>query len=80
MYCWGLLFEYSITVYWVGDYAASVEACDTLLAMPDLPEPIRRQTVLNREFAVGQTVAAVPGPADGRHGRERTTATGVNQA
>ncbi|MDX3497793.1 glycosyltransferase [Streptomyces turgidiscabies] len=80
VYRWGLLFEYSITAYWVGDYAASIEACDTLLGLPDLPEPIRRQTVLNREFAVGQAVAAVPGPAGGRHGREQTTVTRVNEA
>lgn len=80
VYRWGLLFEYSITAYWVGDHAASVEACDTLLGLPDLPEPIRRQTVLNREFAVGQVVAAVPGPAGGRHGREQTTVTRVNEA
>ncbi|MDQ0930912.1 hypothetical protein [Streptomyces turgidiscabies] len=53
VYQWGLLFEFSITAYGVGDYAASIEACDTLLGMPDLPEPIRRQTVLNREFAIG---------------------------
>jgi hypothetical protein len=80
VYEWGLLFEFSITAYWVGDYTASIEACDTLLGLPDLPEPIRRQTVLNREFAVGQAVAAVPGPSGGRHGREQTTVTRVNEA
>ncbi|GAA3883503.1 hypothetical protein GCM10023084_40500 [Streptomyces lacrimifluminis] len=79
VYRWGLLFEYSITAYWVGDYAASIEACDRLLAMPDLPEPIRRQTVLNREFAVGQTAPAVPGPSGGRHGREQTTVASANE-
>ncbi|MFI1352954.1 hypothetical protein ACH4TV_05125 [Streptomyces sp. NPDC020898] len=64
----------------MGDYAASIEACDTLLAMPDLPEPIRRQTVLDREFAVGRLVVAVPGPSAGRRGRERSTVTSVNEA
>ncbi|GAA3373187.1 glycosyltransferase family 2 protein [Streptomyces sannanensis] len=51
VYRWGLLFEYSITSYWVGDYAASLQACDRLLAMPDLPAKFREQTLLNREFA-----------------------------
>lgn len=52
VYRWGLLFEYSITAYWVGEYAASVKACDELLGMPDLPEAHREQTVANRGFAV----------------------------
>jgi len=80
VYQWGLLFEFSITAYWVGDYAASIEACDTLLGMPDLPAPIRRQTVLNREFAIGQAGATVPGPSGAGHGREQTTVTRVNEA
>ncbi|MFJ7209207.1 glycosyltransferase [Streptomyces sp. NPDC098789] len=52
VYRWGLLFEYSITAYWVGDLAASVRACDRLLSLPDLPDSYRRQTVLNRGFAL----------------------------
>ncbi|MEV6841597.1 glycosyltransferase [Streptomyces sp. NPDC051133] len=51
VYRWGLLFEYSITAYWVGDTAGSLSACDRLLAMPDLPDAYRRQTVINRNFA-----------------------------
>ncbi|MGW1492768.1 tetratricopeptide repeat-containing glycosyltransferase [Streptomyces sp. NPDC002402] len=51
VYRWGLLFEYSITAYWVGDMAASLQACNRLLAMPDLPEPYREQTLTNRGFA-----------------------------
>ncbi|MFZ3471539.1 glycosyltransferase [Streptomyces sp. 4.24] len=54
VYRWGLLFEYSITAYWVGDMAASLRACDRLLAMPDLPESYRRQTEANRDFAVSR--------------------------
>ncbi|MEV4679237.1 glycosyltransferase [Streptomyces kurssanovii] len=54
VYRWGLLFEFSITAYWVGEYAASARACDRLLAMPDLPEVYRRQTVANRRFALGR--------------------------
>lgn len=52
VYRWGLLFEYSVTAYWVGDHAASLAACDRLLALPDLPAAYREQTVANREFAV----------------------------
>ncbi|MEU2232626.1 glycosyl transferase family 2, partial [Streptomyces vietnamensis] len=52
VYRWGLLFEYSITAYWAGDHAASLAACDRLLALPDLPENYREQTLVNRAFAV----------------------------
>ncbi|MER5727212.1 tetratricopeptide repeat protein [Streptomyces sp. NPDC002138] len=52
VYRWGLLFEYSITAYWVGDVTESVKACDRLLALPDLPAVYRRQTLLNRGFAL----------------------------
>lgn len=62
VYRWGLLFEYSITAYWVGDHTGSVQACDRLLALPDLPEAVRRQTGINREFSV-QRLATVPSPA-----------------
>ncbi|MFG2334643.1 glycosyltransferase [Streptomyces sp. NPDC048604] len=64
VYRWGLLFEYSITAYWVGDFAASLTACDRLLALPDLPEAYRRQTRTNREFAVRQ-LSPVPGKENG---------------
>ncbi|MER6520518.1 glycosyltransferase [Streptomyces sp. NPDC001553] len=55
VYRWGLLFEHSITSYWVGDVAGSLLACDRLLAMSDLPETYRRQTEVNRRFAVSRT-------------------------
>ncbi|MFF2406692.1 glycosyltransferase [Streptomyces sp. NPDC058092] len=51
VYRWGLLFEFSITAYWVGDYEGSIRACDRLLAMPDLPDAYREQTHANRAFA-----------------------------
>ncbi|MCW4355446.1 glycosyltransferase [Hoyosella sp. YIM 151337] len=50
VYRWGLLFEYSIVAYWVGDAEGSLRACDTLLAMDDLPSAIRERTRLNRKF------------------------------
>lgn len=63
VYRWGLLFEFSITAYWVGDPEASLQACDRLLALPDLPEDFRRQTVANREFSAGRVAARTDVPA-----------------
>lgn len=51
VYRWGLLFEFSICAYWVGNWADSLRACDQLLSMPELPDPYREQTLINREFA-----------------------------
>ncbi|MCI3269672.1 glycosyltransferase [Streptomyces cylindrosporus] len=62
VYRWGLLFEFSITAYWVGDHLAALRACDTLLALPDLPEAVRRQTEINRDFSA-RHLSAVPPPA-----------------
>ncbi|MGX4691987.1 glycosyltransferase [Streptomyces sp. JNUCC 63] len=78
VYRWGLLFEYAITAYWVGDLPASLQACDTLLGIPDLPESIRSQTEITREFAARPT-ATVPQPSSPPHrsqaGRAGRTAT-----
>jgi uncharacterized protein involved in type VI secretion and phage assembly len=52
MYEWGLLFEYSIAAYWVGQPGAALHACDRLLQMPRLPEPYRKQTEVNRTYCV----------------------------
>ncbi|WP_328763207.1 tetratricopeptide repeat-containing glycosyltransferase [Streptomyces sp. NBC_00272] len=60
VYEWGLLFEHSITAYWVGDMEASLRACDRLLALPDLPDAFRRQTQTNRGFAVARSRPSVP--------------------
>ncbi|MFK0218578.1 glycosyltransferase [Streptomyces vinaceus] len=60
VYRWGLLFEHSITAYWVGDMQASLRACDRLLALPDLPETYRRQTEANRGFAAARSGPSVP--------------------
>ncbi|MFF6984706.1 glycosyltransferase [Streptomyces sp. NPDC008343] len=74
LYRWGLLFEYSISAYWTEHWAASRSACDRLLAMHDLPESIRAQTLRNRQFAVERCAlepvpavpAARPAPAKAR--------------
>jgi len=59
IYQWGLLFEYSIAAYWVGRPRAALQACDQLLAMPDLPDGYRRQTVVNRTHCVRALVGNV---------------------
>ncbi|WP_327368059.1 glycosyltransferase [Streptomyces sp. NBC_01217] len=60
IYSWGLLFEHSITAYWTGDARGSLDSCDRLLALPDLPASYRDQTISNRKFAADR-VAAGPG-------------------
>jgi tetratricopeptide (TPR) repeat protein len=52
VYRWGLLFEYSITSYWVGEFANCVRACDSLLRIPDLPAEHRKQTIRNRNLGI----------------------------
>jgi glycosyltransferase involved in cell wall biosynthesis len=74
VYRWGLLFEYSIAAHWVGDHLASVRACDRLLAMRDLPDAVRRQTLVNREFSA-RHVVALPKPASGTR-RTKPSRTG----
>ncbi|WP_101386658.1 glycosyltransferase [Streptomyces sp. TLI_146] len=66
VYRWGLLFEFSITAYWTGDFAASLRACDRLLALPDLPELYRKQTRANRRFAEERLAGAAARAAAGR--------------
>lgn len=64
VYRWGLLFEYSVSAYWVGEREASLRACDELLAMPDLPEAYRRQTESNRGFAAVRSDSVQPAGFD----------------
>lgn len=52
IYEWGLLFEYSIAAYWVGDPHAALRACDRLLDCGQLPDVYRRQTLENREYCL----------------------------
>jgi tetratricopeptide (TPR) repeat protein len=52
VYEWGMLFEYSITSYWVGEYDNSVAACHRLLALDALPEGHRRATEGNLRHAI----------------------------
>jgi hypothetical protein len=52
VYRWGMLFEYSISCYWVGELDRAVLACDRLLRMRELPDEYREQTRRNRRFAI----------------------------
>lgn len=71
IYRWGLLFEYSITSYWVGEHANCVRACDALLQMQELPAEHRKQIERNRVFGIraqarhiaANAVSSTAGPA-----------------
>jgi len=52
VYEWGLLFEYSIAAYWVGQPSAALAACDRLLGMSRLPAVYRKQTEVNRSHCM----------------------------
>ncbi|MGW7361895.1 glycosyltransferase [Streptomyces sp. NPDC054841] len=71
VYRWGMLFEFSIIAYWVGDWPGSYQACDRLLAMPDLPEARREQTLANREYAAKRLSAVLSPPSAASGGRKR---------
>jgi tetratricopeptide (TPR) repeat protein len=63
VYRWGLLFEYAITAYWIGDHVASIAACDALLARDDLPPEYRAQTARNRRYAIEARAARIAATA-----------------
>lgn len=50
MYEWGVLFEYSISSWWVGEIDEARDASDRLLAIDDLPEPYHSRVLDNRRF------------------------------
>lgn len=68
IYEWGMLFEYSITAYWCGEFNTSILACKRLLSIPSLPESHRRQTRANLQHAFRERVrqASVQPPAPPR--------------
>jgi glycosyltransferase involved in cell wall biosynthesis len=85
IYEWGLLFEYSIAAWWVGDPHAALRACDRLLDCRRLPDPYREQTIQNREHCL-QALApeAVSNPSfslgDGRMVELRIPASNADGA
>lgn len=52
VYAWRALDEYAVASYWVGDHAASADACRRLLASPDTPDDQRRRIADNLRYAV----------------------------
>jgi tetratricopeptide (TPR) repeat protein len=60
VYRWGLLFEYSITAYWVGELKKALAACNRLLTLKDLPPAYREQTKENRDHCI-RAIAAEAG-------------------
>lgn len=53
----GIPFQLSVCAYYVGKYQESLDACDMLLAMKDLPEHWRKQTEINRIFPLKHLLA-----------------------
>jgi glycosyltransferase involved in cell wall biosynthesis len=51
LYDYGLLFEHSISSYWVEKYQECYDTCLKLLALPKLPPAYRDATLRNIEFA-----------------------------
>ncbi|MFE7774027.1 glycosyltransferase [Streptomyces sp. NPDC057445] len=74
VYHWGLLFEFSITAYWVGDWAGSLQACERLLLMPGLPDVHRKQTLANREHALQRLSSVLRPQSTASAGRKQTKA------
>lgn len=51
IYNFGMLFEYSICAYWIGEYQKSENACLSLLGNPELPENFREAVEANLIWA-----------------------------
>jgi glycosyltransferase involved in cell wall biosynthesis len=62
VYQWGILFEYSITSYWVGDFRSSFAACKKLLTIETLSEECRALTISNAQHAVRECTRAAAQP------------------
>jgi tetratricopeptide (TPR) repeat protein len=51
---WRLLDEYAVAAYWLGQTALSLQACEALLASPQLPPGERARVQRNHAFAVAR--------------------------
>ena len=75
-YQWGMLFEYSITSYWVGEFRNSFAACKKLLTIETLSEECRALTLTNAQHAVrGCTRVAAQRPPRERDRKLKHTGT-----
>ena len=59
---YGLLFELSISAYYVGQVQESLDACDRVLAMKDIPKELRDLVVQNRRFPAQKLEEQKMGP------------------
>jgi glycosyltransferase involved in cell wall biosynthesis len=57
---YGLLFQFSICSYYEGHYQESLDACNKLLAIKDLPESIRKRTESNLTFPLAKLTSKSP--------------------
>lgn len=55
---YGLLFQLSISSYYLGHYEESLCYCNQLLKIKELPENWREQALVNREFPLSQLASA----------------------
>ena len=55
---YGFLTELSISSFYIGRHEEAIQACDTLLALDDLPECWRVQTEKNRRYSLEKLQAA----------------------
>ena len=68
VYEWGILFEYSITAFWVGEFRNSFAACKKLLNIESLPPEYRKLTIENVQHALREsTRLATARPARREH-------------
>lgn len=51
---YGLLDEFAVSAYWSGHYQDCINACDTILGRPTLPDHERSRIMANKAFAVGK--------------------------
>lgn len=54
---YGMLFQFSICTYYLKLYQESLQACDRLLLMANLPEEWRKQTEINRAYPLAKLEA-----------------------
>ncbi len=54
---YGMLFQLSICSFYIGKYQESLEACDQLLAIKDMPESWRELAASNRIFPLTKLIA-----------------------
>lgn len=51
IYDYGLLLEYSVSAYWIGKYAETKAASEKILALPDIPDHVRKTVENNLKWA-----------------------------